>query len=59
MHAKTKFMKFYYKLPKKARSALVMRFATDPMTLNVVAFEVRYNTPTGEKLLKELGFKDE
>ena len=59
LKASTRFMKIYYKLPEKARNVLVMNFATNPMSLNVVMCEVRYNTPLGEKLLKELGFYDE
>lgn len=57
--AKTKFMKMFYKMPEKARKELVYDFANHPMTLNVLALEIRNNTELGNKILKKLGFEDE
>jgi len=59
MKAKTKFLKMYYKLPEKARTELVYDFTKDPMTLNVVAMEVRLDTKIGKKALKDLGYEDD
>lgn len=59
MKARTRFLKMYLKLPEKARRELVMKFTTQPMTLNVIALEVRQNTQFGKELLIELGFEDE
>ncbi len=58
MKAKTKFMKMYQKLPKKARIELVYDLTKYPMSLNVVALEIKYNTAIGEKILKKLGYQD-
>ncbi|GAG84375.1 unnamed protein product [marine sediment metagenome] len=59
MKAKTRFMKMFYKLPEDARSELVFDFIANPMTLNVVAIEVRNDTPLGKKILKILGYEDD
>ena len=59
MKAKTKFMKMFYKLPPKARLELVYGFTKYPMTLNVCCFEIRADTKIGDKILKDLGYKDE
>ena len=56
MKAKTKFMKMFYKLPEKARKELVYDFVFNPMTLNVVAMEVKMNTKLGKEILKKLGY---
>ncbi len=58
MRAKTKFMKMYYELPLKARGELAYDFAENPMTMNVIANEVRHDTPLGKKILKRLGYED-
>ena len=57
MKAKTKFLKMYYKLPKEARTELVINFSFSPKTLQVVAEEIRHNTELGKKLLNSLGYK--
>ena len=49
----------FYKLPEKAREEIVFDFAVHPMTLNVVALEVRNNTELGKKILRALGFEDD
>jgi len=59
MKAKTKFNKFYYKLPEKARGELVYHYWDNPMSLNVCALEVRHDTKLGKKILKDLGFEDD
>lgn len=59
MKAKIKFMRMYYKLPKKARNRLIMRAFTEPMNLDVVALEVRNDTAKSKVLLWELGYEDE
>lgn len=59
MKAKTKFTKMYYKLPEEARKELVYNFDDEPMTLNVCFLEIKHNTWLGNKILKELGFKDD
>jgi hypothetical protein len=58
MKAKTKFLKMYYKLPEQARTELVYDFVDHPMTLNVIAIEIRNKTKLGDKILKRLGFED-
>ena len=57
MKAKTKFLKMYYKLPKEARTELVIDFSFSQKTLQVVAEEIRHNTELGKKLLTSLGYK--
>lgn len=59
MKARTKFLKMYYKLPKEARSELVYDFVNHPMTLNVIALEIRNKTKIGTKILHDLGFFDD
>ena len=59
MKAKTKFLKMYYKLPNEAKTELVCDFAVNPMSLSVVAVEVRGNTELSKMLLEKLGYKDE
>ncbi len=59
MKAKTQFIKMYYKLPERARTRLVCDpYGKNPMTLNVVLFEVRNDTKLSKTLLKDLGFVD-
>ena len=57
MKAKTKFLKMYYKMPINSR-ALIHKPFSNPMTLNVIAFEVKNDTALGKKVLIELGFED-
>lgn len=59
MKSKTKFVKMFYKLPKKARQELVYDFTCHPMTLDVCYFEIKNNTKLGEEVLKELGYTDD
>jgi len=59
MKANTKFKKMFYKLPKRARTELVVNFAVNPMTLDVCWLEVRMDTKLGRKILKELGYEDD
>lgn len=59
MKAKTKFTKIFYKMPEKARRELVYGYPEHPMTLNVIAGEIRYDTAMGKKILEDLGFKDD
>jgi len=59
MKAKTKFMEMYNKMPEKARGKLVYDFILNPMTLCVIALEVRHNTILGNKILKILGYEDD
>ena len=56
MKAKTQFLKMYYKLPEQARKELVYGYPDHPMTLNVIALEIRNNTKLGTKVLEDLGF---
>jgi hypothetical protein len=49
----------FYKLPEKARTELICDAYVRPMTLQVVAFEVRNNTDKGKELLKILGYEDD
>ena len=59
MKPKTRFIKMFYKLPQKAREELVYDFANHPMTLNVVAVEIRNNTKLGYEILRKLGYEEE
>ena len=59
MKPKTRFLKMFYKLPEKARLELVYDFTNHPMTLNVVAMEIRYDTKLGKEILKKLGYENE
>lgn len=56
MNPKTTFLKFFYKLPEKAKKELVYDFTGDVMTLNVCCAEIRNDTKLGKKILKKLGF---
>ena len=58
MDAKTKFLRMFNKLPAKARKELVYHYWDNPMSLNVVALEIKMNTKRGESLLRRLGYKD-
>ncbi len=60
MKAKTKFIKMFYKLPEEARKELVYNaYSDNPMTLNIICFEVRDDTVLGKKCLSKLGYKDD
>lgn len=59
MKAKTKFMRMYYKLSKEARKELIYGFVKHPMTMNVVALEVKYDTKIGKEILEKLGYENE
>jgi len=59
MKAKTKFMKVFKNIPEKGRRELVSGFATYPMSLNVVAIEIKNNTKLGKEILIDLGFMDD
>ena len=56
--AKTKFMKMFNKLPKEARRELVYHYWDNPMSLNVIAIEIKMNTKLGKKILKDLGYEN-
>ena len=59
MKAKTKFFKMYNKLPDRAKTELVYDFTINPMTLKVIANEIKYNTNFGKEILKRLGYEDD
>ena len=54
--AKTKFLRMFNSLPEKARRELIYDPIWHPMTLNVVAIEVKADTKLGKKIFKDLGF---
>ena len=59
MKPETRFMKIFSMLPEEARSELVFNYWSEkPMSLNVIAIEVRGKTELGRKVLEELGFAD-
>jgi len=59
MKAKTQFLKMYYKLPEIARASLVFdSYGSNPMSLNVIAMEVKADTKMGKEALNKLGYKD-
>ena len=57
MKPKTRFLKMYYKLPEKSRYE-IYGFANHPMTLNVMAQEIRNDTKLGNEILKKLGYEE-
>jgi len=60
VRARTKFLEMFYKLPETARKNLIFNaYDKKPMTLSVIAFEVRNNTSTGRKLLEDLGYTND
>jgi len=59
LKAKTRFLRMFNELPKEARKELVYNFVFNPMTLNVVAMEVKMNTKLGKEILEKLGYVDE
>jgi len=56
MKPKTVFMKMFNKLPEKARKELIYSSYEQPMSLNIVATEVKLNTKLGKEILEKLGF---
>jgi hypothetical protein len=56
--AKSQFMKMYNKLPAKASIELCFDYPDNPMTLNVVALEVKNDTDMGKRILARLGYQD-
>jgi hypothetical protein len=59
MKARTKFMRMFSKLPIQARKDLVFNaYGDNPMSLNVIYFEVHENTPLGKLCLSALGYND-
>ena len=58
MNARTKFLRMFNELPAETRKELVYNFTFNPMTLNVVAMEVKNNTKLGKEILEKLGYED-
>ncbi len=57
MKAKTQFLKMFSIVPEQARKDLIfMPYEEQPMTLNVIALEVKNNTKLSKKLLKKMGY---
>lgn len=57
MNPKTKFIKMFKNLPKKARRELVLNpYSNNPVSLNVVYLEVINNTELGKNCLNALGY---
>jgi hypothetical protein len=48
----------YNKLPAKASIELCFDYPDNPMTLNVVALEVKNDTDMGKRILARLGYQD-
>lgn len=59
MKPKTRFLKMYYKLPEAARTELILGYPEHPMTLRIMALEVKANTKLGKELLEKLGYVEE
>jgi len=59
MKPRTRFLRMFNELPKEARKELVYNFVFNPMTLNVIAMEIKMNTKLGKEILEKLGYKDE
>ncbi len=60
MKAKTKFIKMFSKLPEKARRQLVFdSYGQNPMSLGVMAIEIKNDTKLGELGLITLGYEDD
>ena len=59
MNPKTRFLKMYYKLPKKAKKSLVIwSYSPDACSMDVAWVEIHHNTVMGKKILKELGYEE-
>uniref|UniRef100_A0A6H1ZJI3 Uncharacterized protein n=1 Tax=viral metagenome TaxID=1070528 RepID=A0A6H1ZJI3_9ZZZZ len=59
MKPRTRFLRMFNEMPKEARKELVYHYWDNPMSLNVVALEIKMNTRRGKALLRKLGYKDE
>lgn len=59
MKARTKFSKMYWKLPREAKHELVYNFTEHPMTLAVCFHEIVHKTKLGDKILEDLGYKND
>ena len=59
MKPRTRFLRMFNELPKEARKELVYDFTFNPMTLNVIAMEIKMNTKLGKEILERLGYKDD
>jgi len=64
MKAKTRFLKMYYKMPEETKRGVSYYFrypdkSIRPLSMNVIANEVRNDTQRGKDILKQLGFRDD
>ncbi len=60
MKPKTRFIKMFKKLPEKARKDLVFNaYGDNPMSLNVIYWEVKNDTELGKLCLCALGYIEE
>ena len=58
MKARTKFMRMFKKLPELARRELVFNaYGDNPMSLNVIYWEVKCDTELGRLCLLALGYE--
>jgi len=59
MKAKTKFIKMFKKLPKKAQTELIFdSYGDRPMTLLICYIEILHSTRLGKEILSKLGYED-
>ena len=59
MKAKTKFIKWFNRYPEESRKDLVWNpYGKNPMSMNVLFIEIKYDTGLGKKLLRDMGWKD-
>ena len=59
MSAKAKFLEMFREMPRKARERLVIHYWMNPVSLNVIASEIRARTDLGKLMLKDLGYEAE
>ena len=60
LSSKEKLLTVFSLLPERAGSELVLdAYAEHPMSLNVIAIEVKNDTPQGKQALKKLGYEEE
>ena len=59
MKAKIKFRKMFENMPDKAKKELVYRYYNNPLSLSVVALEIKMNTEIGKEILKDLEYEDD
>ena len=60
MKPRTKFMRMFEKLPDKAKIELVFNaYGDNPMSLSVIYWEVKCDTPIGKLCLLALGYEEE